>query len=294
MCGSDAKNHKIIGKRLNQSQGFNPRKKIGLTTTIAKCKNCNLIFSNPQPIPKNIHDHYGVLPENYWKEEYFILEDTYFKDEIDTVKNLIKIDSKSKALDIGAGVGKCMIALNNAGFDTFGIEPSEPFYSRAIGKMEIDNSKLKMGSIEEAQYPSNEFDFITFGAVLEHLYNPSEAIEKAVKWLKPGGVIHIEVPSSNWLISKIINFSYKIQGLDYVGNLSPMHVPYHLHEFDLKSFVLNGKLNNYSVVKHQYFICETYMPKIFDLIFKPYMKWTNTGMQLVVWLKKNNSDNISK
>lgn len=286
MCGSDSKDHNVIGKRLNQHQGFNPRNKIGLTTTILKCNKCNLIFSNPQPIPRNIQDHYGVPPENYWKEDYFMLESNYFRDEINMVNSLIKINSTAKALDIGAGLGKCMLALNKAGFDTFGFEPSEPFYKRAIEKMGIDGSKLKLASIEEVVYPDNEFDFITFGAVLEHLYNPSEAIEKSIKWLKPGGLIHIEVPSSNWLINKIINFSYRIQGLDYVGNISPMHVPYHLYEFDLKSFLLNGKQNNYNVIKHQYFVCETYMPKIFNPILKSYMKWTDTGMQLVVWLQK--------
>jgi hypothetical protein len=30
-----------------------------------------------------------------------------------------------KALDVGAGLGKCMISLNNAGFDAFGCEPSK-------------------------------------------------------------------------------------------------------------------------------------------------------------------------
>ena len=286
MCGCDSTNHKILGKRLNQSQGFNPRKKVGITTSIAKCQNCNLIFSAILPIPNNIQDHYGIPPENYWKEDYFKLEDNYFKDEIETLKNLITLDIKSKALDIGAGVGKCMLALNRAGFDSYGLEPSEPFYQRAVEKMGIDISKLKLTSIEDAKYPENEFDFITFGAVLEHLYNPSASIEKAIKWLKPGGVIHIEVPSSKWLINRIINFSYKIRGLDYVGNISPMHIPYHLYEFDLKSFLLNSKLNNYNVIHHQYFVSETYLPKIFNPIIKPYMKLTNTGMQLVVWLQK--------
>lgn len=286
MCGSDSTDHKILGKRLNRSQGFNPRKKVGITTTIAKCKNCNLIFPAILPIPNNIQDHYGIPPENYWKEDYFKLEDNYFGSEIETLKNLITLNIKPKALDIGAGVGKCMLALNRAGYDSYGLEPSEPFYQRAVEKMGIDISKLKLTSIEDAKYPENEFDFITFGAVLEHLYNPSEAIEKAIKWLKPGGVIHIEVPSSKWLINRIINFSYKIRGLDYVGNISPMHIPYHLYEFDLKSFILNSKLNKYNVIHHQYFIAETYLPKIFNPIIKPYMKLTNTGMQLVVWLQK--------
>jgi 2-polyprenyl-3-methyl-5-hydroxy-6-metoxy-1,4-benzoquinol methylase len=43
-------------------------------------------------------------------------------------------------------------------------------------------------------FPEAHFDFITFGAVLEHLYDPSMSIHKAMSWLKPSGIMHIEVP----------------------------------------------------------------------------------------------------
>ena len=42
-----------------------------------------------------------------------------------------------KSLDIGAGIGNCMISLQNAGFDSYGFEPSQPSYERAISKMNI-------------------------------------------------------------------------------------------------------------------------------------------------------------
>ena len=39
MCGSSTDLHKILGKRLNESQGKNPKNKVGITTTVA-----NFIF----------------------------------------------------------------------------------------------------------------------------------------------------------------------------------------------------------------------------------------------------------
>ncbi|MBK8291298.1 MAG: hypothetical protein IPK96_10505 [Flammeovirgaceae bacterium] len=85
MCGSDTTTHTILGKRLNQSQGKKPRNKIGITTTVLKCKDCGLIYSNPQPIPNNLQDHYGIPPEDYWKDEYFV-EDKIIQ-ETSTEKN---------------------------------------------------------------------------------------------------------------------------------------------------------------------------------------------------------------
>ena len=286
MCGSKADTHKILGKRLNTSQGKKPKNKIGITTTITKCSDCGLIFANPQPIPFDIQDHYGVLPENYWKKNCFEFNDNYFQHEINILKSLINFKTGMKSLDIGAGLGKTMIALSKARFESYGLEPSKQFYEQAISKMGINPNNLKLEMIEEVEYPENTFDFITFGAVLEHLYDPSDSILKAMKWLKPNGIIHIEVPSSDWLVNKIINLFYKLNRTDYVGNISPMHEPYHLYEFSLKSFQYHSRKYGYELAFYRYYVCETFMPKLADYILKPYMKKTNSGMQLCVWLRK--------
>ena len=293
MCAS--KTFRIIGKRLNNPQGFFPQKKTGISVTIKKCNHCNLIFSDPQPIPESLSNHYGVLPEHYWKEEYFVVNDNYFKTEIDWLKKIKTIEPGMKSLDIGAGIGKQMISLKNIGFDAHGIEPSSEFRERALNKMGVPQDKLQLASIEDAMFDEKSFDFISFGVVLEHIYNPHEALKKAISWLKDDGIIHLEVPNSNWLIGKLINFSYHIRGLDYVGNLSPMHTPYHLHEFDLKSFQENGKINGFDVFDYKYFVCQTYMPPVLDHLTRFWMKtFKNQGMQLSVMLKKSFDAQYSK
>ena len=288
MCGQNTLRSKVLGQRLNKSQGLNPKLKLGISTTVVKCTKCSLIYSNPQPIPFDVQDHYGVPPEDYWKEEYFSLTPNYFAYEISLAKKLINFNEGMKALDIGAGLGKCMLSLEKAGFDTYGLEPSIPFREKAIEKMGIKPERLKLGMMEDLDYPENTFDFITFGAVLEHLYDPAEAIEKALKWLTPDGVMQIEVPSSNWLISKIFNIYYKIRGVNYVTNLSPMHEPYHMFEFDINSFKELSSKKNFQIVYFENYVCDIYqIPRFAHPFLKWYMQKTNTGMQLAVWLKKN-------
>lgn len=286
MCGFDAEAHKVLGRRLNRSQGKNPRKKIGISTTVVKCISCGLIYSNPLPIPYDLQDHYGVPPDEYWNTEYFKESEGYFSAEIQTLKTLYSFTPGDKALDIGAGIGKSMKALEAAGFDVVGIEPSRQFYEAAISKGGIRPDALTQDSLENANFQFDYFDFITFGAVLEHLYDPSESIRKAMKWLKKGGVMQIEVPSSDWTVSKLLNAFYRIQGLDYVANISPMHEPYHLYEFSLKSFQKHAEQHGYEIIYHQYYVCKTYLPSIMDYLLVPYMRATNSGMQLCVWLRK--------
>ncbi|MBK7298015.1 MAG: class I SAM-dependent methyltransferase [Flavobacteriales bacterium] len=287
MCGSGPEQHDLMGQRLNGSQGSRPWKKKGVTTSVQKCKRCKLIFSDPMPIPLDLQDHYGVPPENYWVDGYFKVEENYFGHNLNRFRSLMEFKPGMTALDVGAGIGKAMIALNKAGFDTYGFEPSEPFRSRAIERMGIDPDRIQLGDIESIEYPEGKFDLISFGAVLEHLYDPSFCLGKAMRWLKPGGLVQIEVPSSQWLIHRLINASYAIRGSNYVANLSSMHPPYHLHEFGVKSFEENGKVNGYGIAFHEFYICQTFMPSILDGPLKCIMRRSGTGMQLSIWLRKS-------
>lgn len=138
MCGEDTIRHRVMGQRLNKSQGAKPGKSFGVSVSVMQCNNCGLIYSQPQPIPNDIQDHYGIPPADYWKKEDFDYNQNYFQGELKAVKSLLKT-SNNKALDIGAGLGKAMLAMENAGFDTYGLEPSLPFYERAISVMGISN-----------------------------------------------------------------------------------------------------------------------------------------------------------
>ena len=287
MCGDSTAKHKILGQRLNGHQGFRPKKKSGISVSVKKCTKCQLIYSSPLPVPFNFQDHYGGDPEEYWLPDYFTWTPSYFAYEIKKLKELIEIKEGMKSLDVGAGIGKCMISMQTAGFETYGFEPSETFHQMAITKMNIPPERLKLGMIEDVDYPENFFDFITFGAVFEHLYHPSTSLSKALKWLKPGGVLQIEVPSSKYFVTKLINFYYRLIGTNYVSNICPMHEPFHLYEFGYRSFAELGKKLGYKIVLHEYYVSrlDPY-PKMFRLMLRQYMKWTNTGMQLTVWLSK--------
>ena len=288
MCGSETSNHKLLGQRLNKTQGFKPKKKSGITVSIQQCQKCELIYSNPLPIPDNIQDHYGTPPEDYWVESYFNWTEDYFSHQINEALELLSHHEEMKALDIGAGIGKAMKSLESKGFKTYGLEPSKSFYGRAIEIMNIPKDRLILSSVEDAEYEDDQFDFITFGAVFEHLYEPSYCLSKALKWLKKDGIIQIEVPSSKWLMPTFMNFYFKLAGTNYVTNLSPMHSPFHVYEFDIKSFEELSKKLNFSIVKQRVEVCSIYhVPKFLQPLLKWYMKKTNKGMQLTVFLRKN-------
>ncbi|MEP7272578.1 MAG: class I SAM-dependent methyltransferase [Acidobacteriota bacterium] len=239
------------------------------------------------PIPRAIEDHYGVEPDEYWHKEYFVADETYFAQQIKTFNSLFRgSETRRRALDIGAGTGKCLVALGKAGFDAFGIEGSEPFYRAALERNGISPDHISRASVEDARFEPGRFEFVTFGAVLEHLYDPSAAIGKALEWIAPDGLIHIEVPSARWLIARLGNLFYRLSGTDYVVNLSPMHSPYHLYEFELNSFRRHGARFGYEIADHRFYVAQTFMPRIISPLVARFMEATKTGMQLEVWLRR--------
>jgi 2-polyprenyl-3-methyl-5-hydroxy-6-metoxy-1,4-benzoquinol methylase len=288
MCGDSVSGHQMMGMRMNRSQGLKPKEKTGISVSVVRCKNCGLIYSDPMPVPADLMDHYGTPPEDYWKEKYFTLVPEYFRVELEEAAQLLGDLNGKKALDIGAGIGKAMVCMQRKGLDVYGLEPSSTFYEKALSHMGIQKERLIPLSVEEAEFEDNFFDYISFSAVYEHLYEPRKCLERALKWLKPGGIIHIKVPSSDWLLPSFINRFYRLTGTHFVTNLSPMHPPYHLYEFTYRSFSCIAKELNYSIVMDRYDVCDIYfVPRMFHGLLRRYMNRTKTGMQLTVYLKKN-------
>lgn len=245
-----------------------------------------LRFANPIPIPLKFEDHYNIEVDNYFEKGLKDYDENSFKEEISYFKANYSVLPKLRSLDIGAGLGKVMKAMNREGLDAYGIEPSESFHHYAVNNMEIPEDRLSSTTIENANFENNFFDLITFSAVFEHLYDPNKSLVNALKWLKPGGLIYIGVPNAFTLNQLLINMMYKLRGLDYVSNISPMHPPFHIYEFTRNSFEENSKRNGYQILSISGITYKTYLPKIFDPLLKPLIRLTKTDMNLLVWLRK--------
>src|SRR5215475_4183200 len=146
MCGSGIEHQTFFGRRLDQRQGFFPKRTPGITTSIFRCRACGLIYANPIPIPQRLEDHYDIAPEEYCDWAFEVPD---FSRQIGAFTRLGgRFPRSSSALDIGAGAGRSMIALMRAGFDAHGIEPSPAFRRAAIERMEIPEERLRLISVE--------------------------------------------------------------------------------------------------------------------------------------------------
>lgn len=284
MCGSDR--FRLVGLRLNGRQGMRPRSACGIAVSIVRCGDCGLIFPNPMPRPERLTDHYDLPPADYW-HNVPVFDPRYMAEDIAVMSSLHSGGEQPKALDVGAGLGNAMRALELAGYEAWGFEPAPQFRQHALSQG-LAESRLALAGIEEVNYPEQSFDVITFGAVLEHLYDPSGSLEKALSWLRPGGIIHAEVPSCGHLMTRIANAYFRLWGTNFVSHVSPMHPPFHIYEFTQRTFERNGARLGYEIALLRRGVGEVLaLPRITHGLLKKVMGATRTGMQMTVFLRKS-------
>jgi len=98
----------------------------------------------------------------------------------------------SRVLDIGCGGGELLYLLRAAGRVTAGIEPNLRYGAYARDQLGLD---VRIGLIEDQQFPAGSFGGITLFHVLEHLPDPVHTLAHIRPWLLPQGFLAIEVPN---------------------------------------------------------------------------------------------------
>ena len=105
------------------------------------------------------------------------------------VKNYISLEGR--VLDVGCGLGGSLLPFQAAGYDVFGIEPSE--HRATLGRELIDGIQVGFAEDYLKNQDVGKFDLIYFFNVLQFLQNPFEALRLAVNKLTDNGLIYLRV-----------------------------------------------------------------------------------------------------
>jgi SAM-dependent methyltransferase len=131
-----------------------------------------------------------------------------------------KTVKQRRILDLGAGIGAFLHAMEQKGWEINGIEPDEGARQQAKNLFNIELKETDTLN----QLPENSFDAITLWHVLEHVHQLHDYVEKLKALLKPNGKIFIAVPNYDSLDASI----YKLYWAAY-------DVPRHLYHFTPKA-----------------------------------------------------------
>ena len=166
---------------------------------VVQCTNCSLIsLENPTddvmdysgPEYRSLHG--PILGKKVSEKEMFDIQIQIQKERLDHVKALF--DPSSKVLEVGCSTGHFLHTIKNHVSEVVGIELDQ---SHAKFARENCNLNVYDRPINETPIPNNYFDIIFMFQVFEHIPNPIEFLSLYKKYLKPNGIIYIEVPNIN-------------------------------------------------------------------------------------------------
>jgi SAM-dependent methyltransferase len=155
--------------------------------TLLRCLGCGVVWLSQPPKPDELCLHYtqayhklisgaGHNPSR-WNERR---------------RDLARYKESGAILDLGCSSGSFLESLHSRSWKLYGVEisPNEA----KVAEMRT-GAQVFVGNALDAPFAANSFDVITCFDVLEHLYEPRQVITKIAQWLKPGGILHIQVPN---------------------------------------------------------------------------------------------------
>lgn len=287
LCRAEEK-ARFIGYKLNNPQGLFPKRNYEGAGKVYRCKNCGLIYNNPPlMLGDAVFEKDDSLLEHTFQNADLIRSAPAYIDILDFLKNEAGLLPGAKALDLGSGAGRVAFALRRAGYETYAVEPKKELFEFCVKNDLSDKDKTFNTSFEQTDFAENSFDFIYLEA-LNHLHDPNAALQKTLKWLKPGGYLHLEVVNSRWLYKNLLGCFYKFTFRKHSPYTSAQRKPFNACEYSPKSFKVYCRLNKLELIRLSSYPCNTFIPnKLLNKWMSYYMERFNRGMELSVLIKKN-------
>jgi SAM-dependent methyltransferase len=164
---------------------------------IVRCPGCGHMQLDVFPTDEALSAEYaGASSDDYVEEE---------AGQRETARRMLaKLErhvAPGRLLDLGPWVGFYMAEAEKRGWSALGVEPSAfaAEYARERLGLEVRHEDLY-----EVDLPESSFDAVLMGDVLEHLTRTDEALERARRWLAPGGALVLLLPDAGSRIARTL------------------------------------------------------------------------------------------
>jgi 2-polyprenyl-3-methyl-5-hydroxy-6-metoxy-1,4-benzoquinol methylase len=167
-----------------------------------------MVFASPVPAEFASGQYYDQTAAGYYLSPAK-LESDYAKVRFERELGIFRrYCTGGKVLDVGCSSGAFLYQLNQwfpGCYEIIGTDASGP----ALDYAESRGVQVRRGDFPGLDFGRQQFDAVTFWAVLEHLMEPRAFLEKASELLKPGGLSFVLVPNLQSLASRVLGRRYR-------------------------------------------------------------------------------------
>jgi SAM-dependent methyltransferase len=183
------------------------------TYELMECRQCSFVWLNNMPAPDEMAYHYGA---DYHRAVTASGETKVLKRWKPTRDKVLKMGRGDTLLDVGCSSGGFLRTLRNGPWKLYGLEISPDEARRA---QETSGAAVFVGTVLDAPFGPESFDVITAFHFLEHAHNLKEVVRRVGEWLKPEGIIYLQVPNIEAHIFK--SYWYGLELPRHLWHFSP-------------------------------------------------------------------------
>jgi 2-polyprenyl-3-methyl-5-hydroxy-6-metoxy-1,4-benzoquinol methylase len=201
------------------------------TKDIVKCPQCGLIYYD------------GLIPESLYSKDYFekgeylgYLHDKkiHQRNFAERIRILEKISPDGRLLEIGAAYG-FFLELARARWEVRGIDIASEGTAYARSQLGLD---VREEDFLNAPDEPGRWDVICLWDTVEHLPHPIRVIEKASRWLKPGGILALTTGDAGSFIARMRGSQWR-----------QIHPPTHLYYFSKRTLRSAAEQNGLEIIR---------------------------------------------
>lgn len=198
---------------------------------IVQCRHCEYVYANPRWSGEDLLEAYTAVEDETYVMERQGRELTFHKHLQELEKRTGPANGRS-LLDVGAYIGVFVEVAAAAGWDAWGVEPSE----WAAAEAQKRNLNVIFGTLDAPEVTERQFDVVTMWDVIEHVDDPSAELAKAFRLLRPGGWLVVHTMDINSLVARLL------------GPRWPWLMDMHLHYFSQRTLAQMLEKSGYQII----------------------------------------------
>ncbi len=166
------------------------------------CRDCALVYQNPQPLFDDLKGRYGVAYFQYElanEANFHRLMELGLQD-VDFAGRTAGFPRERRFLDVGCATGRLLEAMRERGWQVRGVDlcPESAAYAGSRRGVEVFP-----GTLEQARFASASFQAVHFSHLIEHVPSPRALLAEVRRLLQPGGLAVVTTPNVDGLQARL-------------------------------------------------------------------------------------------
>lgn len=199
LCGSLRRRPRLEGK------GFR----------FVACRDCGLVYQNPQPVFDDLQKRYG---ESYF--QYEKSNEAAFHRLMEVGLRDIRFDRLTAAfppdrrfLDVGCATGLLLQGMRARGWAVQGVDLCRESAEFAAGRRGVP---VFVGTLEQARFPPGSFHVVHFSHLIEHVPQPLAFLAEVRRVLRPEGYAVLTTPNIAGLQARLFGARWRSAIADHL------------------------------------------------------------------------------